>query len=98
MPDPTYIQKGPYPYGHTSFDQNGTTSQAITNIAEPPVGSVGPLSAANVAVLAQIFTGTGVPSISAPQGSLFLRQDGTTADTILYVRNATAWVAILGAT
>lgn len=46
MPDPTYIAPGPYPVGHTSFDQNGTTSQAITNVASPPVGSVGPSAGA----------------------------------------------------
>jgi len=114
MPDPTYIAKGPYPYGHTSFDQNGTTSQAITNVASPPVGSVGPgpVSAAVIqritdletkmsaveAETAYLYQGTGVPAIAAANGSIFLRTDGTTADTAIYSRITGAWVAIKGAT
>jgi len=40
-----------------------------------------------------ITTGTGAPSHSAPDGSLYLRTDGT-ASTTLYVRAAGAWTAL----
>jgi hypothetical protein len=36
------IAPGPNPLGHTNFDALGVTPQAITNIAKPPAGSVGP--------------------------------------------------------
>lgn len=39
-----------------------------------------------------ISTGTGVPSASEPDGSIYLRADGAAATT-LYVRAAGAWVA-----
>ena len=40
-----------------------------------------------------ITTGTGAPSHSAPNGSIYLRTDGT-ASTTLYVRAAGAWTAL----
>jgi hypothetical protein len=113
MPDPTYIAKGPYPLAHTSFDAKGTTTQAITNVASPPIGTVGPgpidaptlqritdLEAKMTAVEAEtayLYQGTGVPAVAASNGSIFLRTDGTTADTAIYSRISGAWVAIKGA-
>ena len=43
-----------------------------------------------------INTGTGAPTLSATQGSLFIRTDGSTTATRLYINStgATAWVAI----
>jgi len=108
------IAPGPNPLGHTNFDAAGVTTQAITQVAKPPIGTVGPgpidagtltritnletFQAAAEPELAFIFTGTGVPAISASNGSIFLRTDGTTADTCLYSRIAGAWVAIKGST
>ena len=40
-----------------------------------------------------IYTGTGAPAISAPNGSMFLRTDGT-ANTTLYVRVSGAWTPL----
>lgn len=40
-----------------------------------------------------ITTGTGAPSHSAPDGSVYLRQDGTAATT-LYIRAGGAWSAL----
>jgi hypothetical protein len=40
-----------------------------------------------------ILCGTGVPSVSAPNGSIFLRVNGTSSST-LYVRAADAWSAL----
>jgi hypothetical protein len=41
----------------------------------------------------RVMHGTGAPSASAPNGSLYLRTDGT-GDTTLYVRAAGAWAAL----
>lgn len=45
-----------------------------------------------------ITSGTGVPAIAQPNGSIFLRTDGGDADTAIYVRQGGAWIAMLGAT
>lgn len=41
-------------------------------------------------------TGTGAPTLSAAKGSLYIRLDGSTTATRLYVNStgATAWVAV----
>lgn len=41
-----------------------------------------------------IFVGSGAPTISAAQGSLYLRTDGTTTNDRIYVRGSAAWIAI----
>ena len=43
-----------------------------------------------------VYVGSGVPTISAPQGSLYLRSDGSSVSTRLYVNSTggTTWVAI----
>lgn len=41
-----------------------------------------------------IFVGSGVPTVSAAQGSLYLRTDGTGVADRLYVRGSAAWIAI----
>ena len=44
-----------------------------------------------------IASGAGAPSAAAPNGSLYMRTDGTNADDSLYQYIAGAWVAIDGA-
>jgi hypothetical protein len=41
----------------------------------------------------RILHGTGIPEVSAPNGSIFLRTDGAT-DTTLYIRAGGAWTAL----
>jgi hypothetical protein len=41
-----------------------------------------------------VYVGSGAPSISAAQGSLYLRTDGTTTNDRIYVRGSAAWIAI----
>ena len=41
-----------------------------------------------------VYVGSGAPSISAAQGSLYLRTDGTTTNDRIYVRGSVAWIAI----
>ena len=45
-----------------------------------------------------VTSGTGVPATTEPNGSIFLRTDGTTADTAIYARISGSWVAMKGAT
>lgn len=44
-----------------------------------------------------LTSGAGVPSAAEPDGSLYLRTDGSTADDSLYQRIGGAWVARDGA-
>lgn len=41
-----------------------------------------------------IFVGSGIPTVTAAQGSLYLRTDGTGVADRLYVRGAAGWIAI----
>ena len=45
-----------------------------------------------------IYVGSGAPSVTAAQGSLYLRTDGTTTNDRLYVRGSAAWIAVTTAT
>jgi hypothetical protein len=45
-----------------------------------------------------VTSGTGVPATTEPNGSIFLRTDGTTADLAIYARISGSWVAMKGAT
>jgi hypothetical protein len=45
-----------------------------------------------------IFAGSGAPTVTAAQGSLYLRTDGTTTNDRIYVRGSSAWIAITTAT
>jgi hypothetical protein len=43
-----------------------------------------------------IYIGSGAPTVSAAQGSLYLRTDGSSTSTRLYVNSSgsTTWVAV----
>lgn len=41
-----------------------------------------------------VFVGAGAPTVTAAQGSLYLRTDGTTTNDRIYVRGAASWIAI----
>lgn len=45
-----------------------------------------------------VTSGTGVPSATEPNGSIYLRTDGANADQAIYARIGGAWVALKGAT
>jgi len=45
-----------------------------------------------------VFVGSGAPTVTAAQGSLYLRTDGTTTNDRIYVRGSAAWIAITTAT
>jgi hypothetical protein len=72
------------------------TGGAIT-LQSPDVGGV---IFSNGTQAPGIFVGTGVPGISAPQGSLFMRVDGSSTSTRLYVNTngTTGWTNVTTAT
>lgn len=45
-----------------------------------------------------ITAGTGAPTEASPNGSLYLRTDGTDADDSVYIRAGGAWIAHKGQT
>lgn len=67
-----------------------TISRATGKITFPDVGSTAGIELGSSGPT--ITTGTGAPSHSAPNGSVYLRTDGTSTTT-LYIRAAGAWVA-----
>ena len=71
-------------------------ASSVAAVDTAPVDQANVSKQASLAVLqnsAGIFSGTGAPSITAPNGSLFLRSDGG-ASTTLYVRAAGVWSPI----
>lgn len=45
-----------------------------------------------------VTAGSGVPSATEPNGSIYLRTNGANADQAIYARIGGAWVAMKGAT
>ena len=58
--------------------------------------AAGGMSAVQISSTANfgIFVGSGAPTVTAAQGSLYLRTDGTTTNDRIYVRGSAAWIAI----
>jgi len=52
---------------------------------------------ADVATSPTITAASGAPTSTEPNGSLYMRTDGTTADDTLYARIGGSWVAMDGA-
>ena len=77
---------------------NAATVTATGNVTAdsgtaPAAGGMAAFLASSTANLG-IYVGSGAPSISAAQGSLYLRTDGTTTNDRIYVRGSAAWIAI----
>lgn len=67
------------PTGHARIPivQSATTRQATITVIQNSIG---------------IYAGFGVPSVTAADGSIFLRSDGTNVTTVYYRLNS-AWIA-----
>ena len=84
--------------GNVTGNVTATTVSATGNITAD--SNVAPVAGGAAAFLATstanlgVFVGSGVPSIAAAQGSLYLRTDGTTTNDRIYVRGSSAWIAI----
>jgi hypothetical protein len=68
---------------------------ANTNFSGPVVSENGFLTG-TLATSPGIYSGTGAPTISAAQGSLYLRTDGSSTSTRAYINTngSTTWTAI----
>lgn len=85
---------------HYTIDQNKLTYEvgavhARPDLATPAAASAVPgvkLGAAEVG----LYWGTGAPSIAAAKGSLYIRTDGSSSSTRIYVNSdaSTTWVAV----
>lgn len=74
------------PVGFTALNASASTSGGVTTAAlTMGTGLFG------------IYFGSGAPTVTAPQGSLYLRVDGSTTLTRLYVNTnaATSWTAAI---
>ena len=75
-----------------------TTLTATGNVTADSIlaPAAGGMSAVLVTSTANfgIFVGSGVPTVTAAQGSLYLRTDGTGVADRIYVRGSSAWIAI----
>lgn len=83
----------------TSVGTTGAVS-AYTGTAVPAGGTTGAgLKLSSTANLG-VFFGSGVPTLSAAQGSLYLRTDGSSVSTRLYVNTngTTGWTNVTTAT
>lgn len=89
--------------GNVFFGASGTAAQ-ITNLGSVIAGNNVAITAGGSTVGFKIsststfgiYCGSGVPSISAAQGSLYLRSDGSSSSTRLYVNSdgGTTWVNV----
>ena len=84
--------------GDISGSVSGTTVTATGNVTAdsataPAAGGMAAFLASSTANFG-IYVGSGAPSISAAQGSLYLRTDGTTTNDRLYVRGSSSWIAV----
>ena len=77
----------------TSSTSTGTLT-AISGTAITAGGSAAVLATSTARF--GVFLGSGAPTIAAAQGSLYLRSDGSSASTRLYVNSdgSTTWVAV----
>jgi len=99
-----------YVFNQTAFYPNPYTSDLGTNFnrwGTLYVNNISGLSSVNVNSInigsVTILSGSGAPTIAAPQGSLYLRTNGTTTNDRAYINTtggggAGAWTAIITAT
>lgn len=59
-------------------------------------GNATPIITAGTALVPNIYAGSGAPTITAPAGSLYLRSDGSSTSTRMYVNTtgSTTWTAV----
>ena len=72
--------------------ENRLGGMAMVGLAVKSAASTLPLAAPTVT------SGSGAPSATEPNGSIYLRTNGANADQAIYARIGGAWVALKGAT
>jgi hypothetical protein len=84
--------------GNVTGNVTATTVSATGNVTAD--SNVAPVAGGAAAFLATstanlgVFVGSGAPTVTAAQGSLYLRTDGTTTNDRIYVRGSSTWIAI----
>ena len=81
----------------TAASVSATGNVTADSATAPAAGGMAAFLASSTANLG-IFVGSGAPTVTAAQGSLYLRTDGTTTNDRVYVRGSSAWIAITTAT
>lgn len=80
------------------FGSNGITFKKSVTVAGNTAVTAGGSLAIGVGstTAPNFYTGSGVPTVSAPKGSLYLRTDGSSTSTRLYVNTdgATTWTNV----
>jgi hypothetical protein len=90
------------PNGAAEFYAGGNNVLNVTNLGVSLVPNIsvtaGGAQCLNIGAAAAlgIYFGSGVPTVSAPQGSLYLRTDGSSGTTRAYINTtgSTTWTAI----
>lgn len=59
---------------------------------------VKPLPASDTGLSPTVTSGSGAPTATEPNGSIYLRTNGASADEAIYARIGGSWVAMKGAT
>lgn len=74
--------------------EDGIVTDKTVKVLQSSSAVAGGTLAFDLGVLA-IYVGSGAPTVSATKGSLYLRTDGSSTSTRLYVNNGTTnWVAV----
>jgi len=81
----------------TAASVSATGNLTADSGTAPAAGGMSALQISSTANFG-VFAGSGAPTVTAAQGSLYLRTDGTTTNDRIYVRGASAWIAITTAT
>ena len=77
----------------TAGSVSATGNLTADSATAPAAGGMSAIQISSTANFG-IYAGSGAPSITAAQGSLYLRTDGTTTNDRIYVRGSAAWIAI----
>ena len=89
---PVVMEAGVVTNKAASFGGATTFASATATTAGGAVG----IRMGSAATAPGIYFGSGVPTVTAPQGSLYLRTDGTTTNNRMYVNTdrAATWTGV----
>lgn len=77
----------------TATSVSATGNLTADSGTAPAAGGMSAVLVSSTANLG-VFVGSGAPTVTAAQGSLYLRTDGTTTNDRIYVRGSSGWIAI----
>ena len=77
----------------TAASVSATGNLTADSGTAPAAGGMSAVLVSSTANLG-IFVGSGAPTVTAAQGSLYMRTDGTTTNDRFYVRGSSGWIAV----